>query len=294
MLTINQPGEQFEQEADRVADQVLATPAHFAVGGAAPRIQRFAGQVVGATSTAPDSVDRVLAGSGRPLEPALRQDMERRFGHDFSQVRVHTDAGAAHSARSIQALAYTADNSIVFAAGRYSPETASGKRLLTHELAHVVQQGGDQNANRISRFSDTDHHILEEAALELTNLTSEEIKQIHAGNVKRDYSQTGAVANLFMLCDPNAYGGYKDVEHFDNYQWNEVLQKWQSKKSPGAFGKKSPIGYIDEELVRFVESLPGSAAFEHVGNAFHTIEDFFAHSNFVELVNGDFRFGNSW
>lgn len=241
--------------------------------------------------TAPPIVHDALRSSGQPLDPAARAFMEPRFGHDFSQVRIHTDGKAATSAQSIQALAYTAGRDIVFAPDQYSPHSERGKRLLAHELAHVVQQGEGKEVDRLSRFSDTDHHILEEAALELTKLTPSDIKQIHAGNVKRDYSQTGAVANLLLLCDANAYGGYKAEEHFDNYQWNEQLQKWQSKKNPGAFGKKSPISYIDEELVRFADSLPDPKAFEHVGNAFHTIEDFFAHSNFVELISGDFRFG---
>ncbi len=301
-LPISAPGDRHEQEADRVAEQVMRTPVSqiqraCACGATGSKSQppclqtkRVESDDPGHTAV-PPIIHDVLHASGQPLDPATRAFMEPRFGHDFSQVRVHTDHRAAASSQSIRALAYTAGRDIVFAADRYSPQTESGKRLLAHELAHVVQQGEGQPVDRISRFSDTDHHILEEAALELTKLTPGDIKQIHAGNVKRDYSQTGAVANLLLLCDANAYGGYKAEEHFDNYQWNEQLQKWQSKKNPSAFGKKSPISYIDEELVRFADALPDPAAFEHVGNAFHTIEDFFAHSNFVELISGDFRFG---
>lgn len=301
-LTISSPGDLYEQEADRIADRVMRTPASqlqraCACGATCSkcRTERFQTKRVNpsdaAQIAAPPIVYDALRSSGQPLDPAARAFMEPRFGRDFSQVRVHTDGKAATSSRSIEALAYTAGRDIVFAPDQYSPQTESGKRLLAHELAHVVQQGEGQEVNRISRFSDTDHHILEEAALELTKLTPGEIKQIHAGNVKRDYSQTGAVANLLLLCDASAYGGYKAEEHFDNYQWNEEMKRWQSKKNPNAFGKKSPISYIDEELVRFADSLPDPTAFEHVGNAFHTIEDFFAHSNFVELINGDFRFG---
>lgn len=87
-LTVNQPGDGYEQEADRVADQVLTASAHPSVSGAPMRIQRFAGQATAGTNTAPASVDRVLASSGRQFEPALRQDMEQRFGHDFSRVRI--------------------------------------------------------------------------------------------------------------------------------------------------------------------------------------------------------------
>jgi hypothetical protein len=67
--------------------------------------------------------------------------MESRFGHDFSQVRVHTDARAAESARAVDAAAYTVGRHLVFGADRYSPTMESGRRLLAHELIHSVQQG---------------------------------------------------------------------------------------------------------------------------------------------------------
>jgi hypothetical protein len=77
---------------------------------------------------------------GQPLDEAMRREMGVRFGHDFSQVRVHTDAKAVASARAVQALAYTLGRDIVFDEGQYSPRTARGQRLLVHELTHVVQQ----------------------------------------------------------------------------------------------------------------------------------------------------------
>jgi hypothetical protein len=85
-----------------------------------------------------------LAGMGRPLEPATRHEMERGFGRDFGAVRVHDDAPAHDSARSLGALAYAAGDNIVFAQGRYAPQTAAGRALIAHELAHSVQQGGVQ------------------------------------------------------------------------------------------------------------------------------------------------------
>jgi hypothetical protein len=91
---------------------------------------------------APPPVQQVLRSPGRPLAPALRARMEGRFGHDFSRVRVHTDARAAASARALAAGAYTVGEHVAFAAGRYRPETPGGERLLAHELAHVRQQAG--------------------------------------------------------------------------------------------------------------------------------------------------------
>jgi hypothetical protein len=141
-LRINHPGDTCEQEAHLVAEQVSARPAHADAGGAAPRIQRSAGESKGQPSAAPPSVDRALASPGRPLEPALRQDMEQRFGHDFSQVRVHSDTASDMSARQVDAHAYTSGYDIVFGSGRFAPETPAGRRLLAHELTHVVQQTG--------------------------------------------------------------------------------------------------------------------------------------------------------
>lgn len=86
-----------------------------------------------------DPVESALRTPGLPLSPATRTGMERRFGFDFGRVRVHTDERAAASAGALQALAYTYRNDIVFARGRYQPETEDGLRLLAHELAHTVQ-----------------------------------------------------------------------------------------------------------------------------------------------------------
>ncbi len=111
-----------------------------AVNGAPPHIQRFSGQSNGQMDAASVSVDRVVASPGRPLEPTLRHDMERRFGHDFSQVRVHTGTVAEQSARDVSADAYAVGHNIVFDAGRFAPGTHQGRRLISHELTHVVQQ----------------------------------------------------------------------------------------------------------------------------------------------------------
>jgi hypothetical protein len=120
-LKVNEPGDIYEQEADRIADQVLATPAHPGVSGAPPRIQRFSGQSNGQMDAAPTSVDQALASSSRPLGPALRQDMEQGFGYDFSRVRVHSGAAAEQSARDVSANAYTVGRDVVFGAGQYAP-----------------------------------------------------------------------------------------------------------------------------------------------------------------------------
>lgn len=90
--------------------------------------------------TVPHLVYAVLRTPGQPLDPTTRAFFEPRFSHDFSKVRVHTGQEAAESARVVGALAYTVGRDIVFDAQAYAPRNAEGKRLLAHELAHVVQQ----------------------------------------------------------------------------------------------------------------------------------------------------------
>jgi hypothetical protein len=94
------------------------------------------------SSEAPPIVHEVLNSPGQPLDSGTRAIMEPRFGHDFSDVRVHTDGRASHSARSVAALAYTVGRDIVFGAGHYSPGTREGNSLLAHELTHVAQNNG--------------------------------------------------------------------------------------------------------------------------------------------------------
>ena len=104
-----------------------------------------------APSAAPPAhanVDAALSAPGRPLDPSARRKMEARFGYDFSGVRVHDDARAAATAAGIDAAAFTVGEDVVFGTGRYDPTGQEGRRLLAHELAHVVQQSGGEGEGR--------------------------------------------------------------------------------------------------------------------------------------------------
>ncbi len=105
-----------------------------------PLLQRREGVEAVTPPAVPAAVHGVLRSPGQPLDTWVRAEMEPRFGRDFGHVRVHTDAPAAASARAVDALAYTAGSHIVFAAGQHAPQSPAGRRLLAHELAHVVQQ----------------------------------------------------------------------------------------------------------------------------------------------------------
>ena len=104
----------------------------------------------------PPIVYEVLSSPGQPLDTGTRAFIEPRFGHDFSQVRVHTDAKAAESARAVNALAYTVGRDVVFGEGQYEPGTGEGRRLLAHELTHVVQQAGAIGSLATSSFQVAD------------------------------------------------------------------------------------------------------------------------------------------
>jgi len=107
-------------------------------------------------SAIPPVVHEVLNSTGEPLNEATRAFMEPRFGHDFSGVRVHTDARAAESAETVNAHAYTVGQDVVFAPGQYQPSTETGNVLIAHELSHVLQQEdvGGQAPKAISQTSD--------------------------------------------------------------------------------------------------------------------------------------------
>lgn len=184
-LSISQPDDPFERQADEIAEQVvetLAQPSEESIGGGtAPAVQRAcdeckinppeaedveeekeeaeaegagvqrkADRTAPVEAQSPSPAARLQEGlntsrnEGRPLPTRVRQQMETGFGRDFSRVRIHTGAEAAGMSRLIHAKAFTHGHSIYFNQGRFSPETASGRLLLAHELTHVVQQMGNR------------------------------------------------------------------------------------------------------------------------------------------------------
>jgi hypothetical protein len=142
-LTINQPGDQYEQEADRVAAAVVEMSNRAIPQMAPPAIQRMptAGAAVPGSEAAVGD-----PGPGRPLDSNVRTYFEPRFQRDFGEVRIHTGPAAAATARSLGARAYTVGQDVVFGAGEYAPAVPEGRMLLAHELTHVVQQSGGGRA----------------------------------------------------------------------------------------------------------------------------------------------------
>jgi len=126
------------------------------------------------TTAALSEVNEAIHSPGQPLEPETRSSMEKRFGHDFGRVRVHVDAKAAKAAESVGAQAFTVGRDISFAAGRYTPNSLTGRQLIAHELTHVIQQGFGKNPEPVSASNE----MLEEEADKVAKIIP------HAGLVK--------------------------------------------------------------------------------------------------------------
>jgi hypothetical protein len=156
-LTVNAPGDEYEQEADRIAEEVMATPAVQRAeleGGAEKEDVDEKPEVMtkpqpspaaGAAFEADDEFERQVQaarGQGQPLPPALREEFETKFGADFGGVRIHTGTQPDQLARSVQARAFTSGRDIFFVRQEYQPGRRDGRGLIAHELAHVLQQTG--------------------------------------------------------------------------------------------------------------------------------------------------------
>jgi peptidoglycan/xylan/chitin deacetylase (PgdA/CDA1 family) len=173
-LPVSQPSDASEIEADNVADKVMrmsdGDTRKPAISQTAKLSRKNSGRDVAETiprkeknaekashNVAKNSMIKdVLNSTGQPLSSETKSFFEPRFGHDFSNVRVHTDSSAAQSAKSVNALAYTVGDNIVFNQNQYHPQTETGKTLLAHELAHTIQQNG-----QINRQEDMDAGVSE-------------------------------------------------------------------------------------------------------------------------------------
>lgn len=162
-LTIGAPGDKYEQEADRVAKQVVTQihyPKSLDTPSSAQRqdlperdelmmkpiIQRHNGP-----KDANPNLEQAInqsRGGGRPLDKKIRGPIEQAFGANFGDVRVHSDTKAHQLNESIQARAFTTGQDLFFRQGAYQPSSPAGQELLAHELTHVVQQTGRQQINR--------------------------------------------------------------------------------------------------------------------------------------------------
>jgi hypothetical protein len=190
-LAVGSSHDPLEREADRMADHLGGAGSHR--GGGDDVEERFA---------APASVEQVLATPGTPLDARLGTEMGQRFGHDFARVRVHAGDAAARSAQDVNALAYTVGHHVVFGAQMYQPATTAGRRLIAHELAHVVQQSGSPASSAgpaqpvVQRAIPDPHHT--------RHLTGSEVQEVQLvfGSALKTENVTVSEGGLMTL------GGY--------------------------------------------------------------------------------------
>ena len=204
-------------------------------------------QTVGAV---PGVVHDVLRSSGTALDARTRAFMEPRFGFDFSRVRVHDDAAAARSARAVRAHAWTLGSHVVFGDRQYSPHTRSGRELLAHELAHVVQQRGvTPSANApivVGEANDAAEHEADRAAARALAGAADHVPQ-QAPRIRRRIAK-----DFERIKDDLTYGlldwAITDAEARDALRILKTLSEPDLKDTIAAMDREGIVGRLLDQL----------------------------------------------
>ena len=222
-LTVNAPGDQYEREADRVAEEVMRMPvaplnlqrARDAGGDphgrdGAMRLHNVPGPL---RNHATDNevapiIHHALRSSGHELNPSTREFMEARMGRDFGHVRVHSDSLAAASAKAVNALAFTVGNHVVFGSQQYAPDTHAGKALIAHELTHTVQQNAccNQSDQHVQRYTPEERRAMAEGRVvgQQSDLDMAQQRHFQAGDI---VFRSGSTTLGFLTGEPVTHGG---------------------------------------------------------------------------------------
>jgi hypothetical protein len=249
-LTIGAANDPLEREADRVADRVVSGATHTAqtaqtaqAGGqdvrrnAAEEDELMTKRVD--ISRAPQEEDELMtkrdgmlgafdaspaferqlrsAGGGNPLDKNTRSEMERGIGADFSQVRVHTGAQASSLNRSISAQAFTRGSDVFFSSGKYNPGSAGGKRLLAHELTHVVQQGGAAQGAQRKAYPPLQRNVIQRYPATVTTSAVDVDWAAQTSSVSK--SGEGVSGGVFFF--NSAEGAVRKVVIKPEYVWED-------------------------------------------------------------------------
>lgn len=200
-------------------------------------------------------------------------------------------------AHVVQQSGHSATASMRLSSARQEGEARqAATEVLAGRSAPVLTRDAHRS---LAPFSDETHHAIEEAALADSGLSPAEVKSIERGNTRRDYSQVPSALNAVLLPSTSTFGGYRPEEHFDNFTYDTQTGRWRTRGvgeqkflhlDPAA-PDPSPLDYVTGQLLALARAGVDQDSLEHLGNAFHTVEDFFAHSNFLELTRGDTRFG---
>ncbi|NEO77614.1 MAG: DUF4157 domain-containing protein [Moorea sp. SIO4G3] len=238
-LTIGQPKDKYEKEADRVASQVVQqinTPAstystqdHSVQRTAVPEegklqakltLQRGEAITGGEASSDLESAIARARGGGQPLDPGLQAQMGQAMGADFSGVRVHTDAQSDQLNQSIQAKAFTTGQDVFFRQGAYAPGSRGGQELIAHELTHVVQQGQVKPTLNVNGVAMKEGVSVENNGVDVRTRRNGKERQIQDRTLRKNSSisvQPQAIVSLYTtpiiqrLTDPQEL---KELEAF--------------------------------------------------------------------------------
>lgn len=262
-LRISRPGDVYEQEADRVAEQVLLMPEprisketkvsnhtqNNPIQRRCPRCikehqpkkeeEEKVLQKKEASDSTPEATPELesnissIRGGGQPLPESVRAFYEPRFGHDFSGVRMHTDAKAAEAARAVDARAFTVGRDMVFGEGEFKPETGGGKKLLAHELTHIIQQGVSSTNNFDS--SGNGHSLQRKE--DLQPQASEAKGQKPVGDMLRNEAKEDAQKIKKIFQDNTILGPFNQRDIMG------IIEKW-AKKSTDTGTKLTPFDYL--------------------------------------------------
>lgn len=191
-LETTTPGDAYEQEADRMADMVMrkidgvnqsdAMPSSHCP---TPTISCFGGTSMPISSEM-ESQLQAMQGGGHTMPEGLRAQMEGSFGHDFSNVRLHTDSAAADMSSRINAKAFTHGNDIYFNQGQFQPNTPAGQHLIAHELTHTVQQGGKVAREESENKEDDEVSSLILKIIDILSLISSSVDLFKESKILKD------------------------------------------------------------------------------------------------------------
>lgn len=246
-LTFSQSGDKYEQEANRIANEAIQIPD---TDVETKPIGRFSIQPIQAKaedqSIVPYIMDYAVRSSGQPLNAHNRCFMESRFQRDFSQVRIHSNTQAGEAARAINAKAFTLGRNIVFGAGLYQPDSASGKKLIAHELAHVVQQNNDsQKILGIQREQAESHEVSPPLLAGVERISGE-----FEGTFPFRITFTGIPVNCGQLLHEQfADGTVRVTTHRPNMpERTDILDCCQVIQENNSSARRFPEGWCDDIL----------------------------------------------
>ncbi|HEX8489377.1 MAG TPA: DUF4157 domain-containing protein [Chthoniobacterales bacterium] len=251
----------------------------------------------------------VLRSPGQPLNSETRALMEPRFGHDFSQVRIHTDTRAAESAEAVNALAYTVGQDVVFRNGAYRPQTSSGQTLLAHELVHTIQQTPAQlsstenlTVGEITAPAEVEAENCARRFTEGAPISSSELRSKSAAQIQRAGFGDVRVAEARQAEEERIQAGcpVKSEGTLSEVSWGETAglypskdnlydpSKWDGAKKCELLRLRGALHAVGQRGESVHRGRPGSGAVEQKLKPYHFIENFLSLD--PEIAKAEVRF----